>query len=103
MFFSFAYQAYIANRRIQEKEMKRQGYSATNNQEHLSAGTLRTIIFIVFLTSGCSVIAGGCVFKFGNAMHKQLIHNCGFSGTTHFLEAAYDGLSKFHDKCMKDP
>jgi len=105
MFFTFAYQAYVANRRIQDREAKRQGYTATNSNQTdpLSAYTLRTIIFIVFLTSGSSVIAGGCVFKFGDAMEKQLLHNCGKSGTTHYLEAAYEGLSKFHDKCTKDP
>jgi len=103
MFFTCAYMAYVASRRITAREMRGQGYTNySDNAEPLSAGTLRTIVFLVFLTSCGSVIAGGCVFQFGGAMEKQLLHNCGKSGTTHYLEAAYEGLSTFHDKCVKD-
>lgn len=104
-FFSFAYKAYVTTQRQWMRDRKSYGVTANSQdwKEPLSMTTLRTIFFLVFLMACCSVVAGGCVLQFGGAMEVQLLHNCGKSGTTHFLEAAYVGLSEFHEKCTADP
>lgn len=104
-FFSFAYKAYVTSVRLSSRDQRASGSSMHGARDPccvLSIRTLRTLFFLVFLTAGCSVIAGGMVLQFGGAMEKQLLHKCGKSGTTHYLESAYQGLKKFQDKCYED-
>lgn len=105
-FFSFAYTAYVQSYRLSARDRSTAGFIANSMQDApciLSVRALRTLFFLVFLMASCTVIVGGCVLQFGGRMERQLLHNCGKSGTTHYLEVAYEGLSKFHDKCKEDP
>lgn len=107
-FFAMGYKAWLTAYRLWQRELRKrnQGRCEFQNQEAplvLSLRSLRCVFLLVALSAAGSIGLGCAAFYKSHVVFDSLKHRCGHGGTMQALEATYQDLRAFEEKCHKLP